>query len=194
MSPDHHSDAIKVLYAAPRLQSLRQSLAGAGYQLHAAWVAEAHGEGSPTRRPDICLVDMDEIDTLGNMDQLKPIAALRIPLVFVAREINPQRQDLCQRLGAMALLPDDVDAAALAASLRLWVERDREMRALRASELRLQDALLTTRSVSQAVGVLAERHKVPVTNAFQLLRAHARDGRKRIEDMAKELVPQKAMS
>ncbi len=182
-----------MLYAAPRLQSLHQSLVDAGYQLHAVWTAEAHGEVSPAQRPDICLVDMDEIDTLGGISKLKPAVALRIPMVFVAHEITPQRQDLCQRLGAMALLPDDVDAAALAASLRLWVERDRDMRTLRESALRLQEALLSTRSVSHAVGILAERHKVPITSAFQLLRAHARDGRKRIEDMAKELAPQ-AMS
>jgi AmiR/NasT family two-component response regulator len=180
---------LKVLYVTSRLVRIRQSLEEAGYRLI---TAAASGVVAVTARgecPDIALVDLDEMEDSGVLSTLEPSVALRIPLVFVTRCLTSHRQDLSRRLGAMALLPDGVDPVALAATLRLWVDRDREMKVLRASELRLLDALSTSRSVSHAVGVMAERHSLPLTNAFELLRSQARNARKRIDEFAKEVRP-----
>jgi len=189
------SDAgpVKVLYAAPRLIRIRQSLEEAGYRLITVGAPDIAALTAPDQRPDISLVDLDEMEDIGGTSPLGSIDAMRIPVVFVTRQVTPQRQDMCLRIGAMALLPEDANPAALAASLRLWVDRDREMKALRASELRLQDALLDARCVSHAVGMMAERHNVPVATAFQLLRSQARAARKRIEEFAKEVTPTAAI-
>jgi AmiR/NasT family two-component response regulator len=169
-----------------------QKLKAGGCVLHAL----AEGASWPSRwgdfTPDACVFHLDDLEAFGGVSALQRIVAV-MPLVLLARDITPAHQDMGQRIGAMALLPADVDGKALSASLRLWVARDKELKALREAESKLRDALSDTRSVCHAVGVLAERHQLPVKEAFQMLRGHARGARKRMTELAREILPQGAL-
>jgi AmiR/NasT family two-component response regulator len=196
MNHTHLAVSVKVLCAAPRLGHIQRLLQEAGCRLRMANVPELTSLSMNEGDIDICLLDLDDMDDTGigsHVHQLKSMAS-NVPIVLITKEVNPQRQQLCQRIGGMALLSHNVDVQALTTSLMLWVERDREMKALRSSELRLQEALAKARCVSHAVGVLAERHGISVNDAFQLLRTQARGARRRIEDVAQEVMPHKALS
>jgi two-component system, response regulator PdtaR len=158
--------------------------------------ALAGGEPCPSRWgdsvPDVCVLHLDDLEAFGGVPALQRVVAV-MPLVLLARDITPAHQHLGLCVGAMALLPANVDGKALSTSLRLWVARDKELKALREAESKLRDALSETRSVCHAVGVLAERHQLPLNEAFQMLRGHARGARKRMTDLARDILPQGAL-
>jgi transcriptional regulator with GAF, ATPase, and Fis domain len=63
-------------------------------------------------------------------------------------------------------------------------------RSLYQSELlsaQLQNALTSRITIEQAKGVLAERHKITVDEAFTLLRGHARSANRHLSDLAREV-------
>ena len=59
---------------------------------------------------------------------------------------------------------------------------------LRDSEFHLNRALSQARATSVAIGVLMERHRLDEDAAFQMLRAKARASRRKLADLAEELV------
>jgi hypothetical protein len=63
-----------------------------------------------------------------------------------------------------------------------------EYAALRLSVSQLQHALLARVVVEQAIGVLAERHRLAPRTAFERLRQAARSRGRRVHDLARELV------
>jgi AmiR/NasT family two-component response regulator len=189
---DTRTIPIRVLFAAPQLREVRKSLEAAGCQLQTLSISEITSTANLDQDSDILLVDLDDIGHLDVFAHLHSLNASHIPMVLITKEVDQKRQALCQKIGAMALLPDDVDSATLAASLRLWVERGREIKALRTSESHLQNALISARCISHATGVLAERHKISVNEAFLLLRSQAREARKRIEEIASEITAKRA--
>lgn len=193
MSQTRRAAPITVLYAGNRAQHFSQTLERAGCALHLTEAAELASMTWPIPQSDACLLDIDHLDIGDCLPALQRIAST-MPVVLLTGAAGSLQQDLCQRIGATALLPNNVDAQALTASLQLWVERDHEMKVLRDSASRLQNALVSARCVSHAVGVLAERHQLPIDKAFQLLRSHARDARKRVVDLAREVVPQSSFS
>lgn len=66
--------------------------------------------------------------------------------------------------------------------------RDREVRESRALADQLGQALTSRIVIEQAKGVLAARLSLPVDAAFTVLRAHARSHRRRLPEVAREVV------
>jgi hypothetical protein len=99
-------------------------------------------------------------------------------------------------LGALALfgtgVPPDDDLLALGRSLAeaaaLSLLREREAAATRTLAAQLEHALASRVVIEQAKGVLAAKLSVPVTEAFALLRRHARSQRRRLPDVAHDVV------
>jgi ANTAR domain len=78
----------------------------------------------------------------------------------------------------------EFDGAELAAELeRLVIYADAQER--KASQL--QSALESRVVIEQAIGMLAERYNIPFTDAFELLRAGARNTRQHVRAIAEEL-------
>jgi AmiR/NasT family two-component response regulator len=83
---------------------------------------------------------------------------------------------------------DRVDGHALSPQLaaemeRLVVYADAQERKVR----QLQAALDSRVVIEQAIGILAERFDLPFPDAFELLRAAARDSRREVRALAQEL-------
>jgi hypothetical protein len=78
--------------------------------------------------------------------------------------------------GSLTLLPTSADAPGDATEF--LIERTRQ----------LEVALSSRIVIEQAKGLLAERHGVPVDEAFQRLRQEARNSRRRIHDVAADVV------
>jgi len=83
---------------------------------------------------------------------------------------------------------DGVDARALPAQVaaemeRLVVYADAQERKVS----QLQAALDTRVVIEQAIGILAERFVLPLTDAFEVIRAAARNSRREVRAVAEEL-------
>ena len=137
--------------------------------------------------PDVVIVDGEVL--------AEPVAAQAITelsqhtaVVLVTDESAPWPAALDDGLRAMALLPHPIEIAALLANLPLWVQRHREAWSLRKAEADLLAALLSSRRISSAVGMLAERHGISIDEAFNRLRNQARARRQRTEDLAQGIV------
>jgi len=68
------------------------------------------------------------------------------------------------------------------------LERDRRLRESRALADQLGHALTSRVVIEQAKGMLAARLSVPVDEAFRILRAHARSHRRRLAEVAADVV------
>jgi hypothetical protein len=100
-------------------------------------------------------------------------------------------------LGALVLLgpgstPLDADLLALGRALgdaAGWtLERDRRLRETRTLAGQLEHALSSRVIIEQAKGTLAARHSISVDEAFRILRSHARSRRRRLTEVASEVV------
>jgi hypothetical protein len=68
------------------------------------------------------------------------------------------------------------------------LELDRRLRETRALADQLSQALTSRIVIEQAKGTLAARHSISVDEAFRVLRSHARSHRRRLADVAQEVV------
>lgn len=86
------------------------------------------------------------------------------------------------------LTRDDVrvgQALADVATIGILAQRGLEHADLIAAQL--QNALNSRITIEQAKGVLAERHKIPVDEAFAILRRYARENNLRMSDLARDV-------
>ncbi|TNC20990.1 ANTAR domain-containing protein [Amycolatopsis alkalitolerans] len=88
-----------------------------------------------------------------------------------------------------ALSPGDcaTGAALSTVAASLLLDR-RELDTARTRTTQLQTALDTRIAIEQAKGVLTERHALTPEAAFELIRAFARRDRRRIDDVAREVI------
>ncbi len=66
--------------------------------------------------------------------------------------------------------------------------RAEELRKLRAAESHLSSALNSNRTISLAVGVIMERHRLQQKEAFEILRFFTRSHRCKISEVAADVV------
>jgi response regulator NasT len=90
--------------------------------------------------------------------------------------------------GALGYLVKPMDVTQIVPSIEAALARAAELRKLRDSEAHLNQALSANRDTATAVGVVMERYRLRRQEAFDALRVHARSQRRRLEDVAVEMV------
>jgi AmiR/NasT family two-component response regulator len=168
----------------PELQAALQ-MAGHRVQRFAAQSLPHIGAMLPA--PDVAIIDCEAIADRATTQAVTELSQ-SIPLVLLTTDSAAGQGTLKDGLRAVALLQHPIQAASLLASLPLWVRRHRESVALRMAEADLLAALLSSRRISSAVGMLAERHSISVDEAFNRLRSQARANRQRTEELAQHIV------
>jgi response regulator NasT len=90
--------------------------------------------------------------------------------------------------GAVGFVVKPVDAAHLLPAFEAGLARADEIRQLRRTELNLNAALAAGRETSLAVGLLMGRFHADRNTAFEVLRDHARSSRRKINEVADQLL------
>lgn len=90
--------------------------------------------------------------------------------------------------GALCYLVKPVEVSQLIPAIEAAKGRAAEIHQLRETEQQLNTALSNSRRISVAVGLLMERHGVGEQQAFEQLRAYARRYRRKVADVADEVV------
>lgn len=111
-----------------------------------------------------------------------------LPFIFLSAYEDPETVSEAIRYGALTYLVKPVQSNQLVPVLNAAMARGRELHQLREHRDQLERAVQGSRSVSIAVGLVMERAGVGRDEAFNRLRRHARDHRRRLEDVAEELL------
>jgi len=111
-----------------------------------------------------------------------------VPIVLMS--VSSDETVVCNAIaaGALGFLNKPVEARQLLATVRVAMQRGRDVGALRVQMKHLDTALQSGRNVSVATGLLMARFRIGREEALERMRRHARSNRIRLEEVAAELL------
>lgn len=170
------------------LATLGSGLEQAGYAVQACASAEEARRVIAVEMPDIAVLDVRMPDTTGLELARELHENLDIPFIFLSAfsEANVVLQ--AAQYGALGYVVKPVDIPQLAPTIEAALARAADLRKLGETGSQLQTALKENREVSVAVGLLMERRRLDRQQAFDALRAIARSQRRKIGEVANELI------
>jgi response regulator NasT len=162
----------------------------AGYDtVKAASAAEAL-QRVAEREADIALALLDI--SMPGMSGLELALRLKehtsVAFMFLSSVDDAETARQAASHGAVGFVVKPVDAARLLPSFESALARADEIRQLRRTEANLNAALAAGRETSRAVGLLMTRFQTDRNTAFEVLRDHARSTRRKVNEVAEQLV------
>ena len=170
------------------LQFLGAVLGHAGYDTVAASSGEEALALIAAREPDMALLDI----TMPGMSGLELARHLNehsaVPFMFLSAIGDSESSRQAAAYGAVGYVVKPVDAERLMPAFEAGLARADEIRQLRRTEVNLNAALAAGRETSLAVGLLMGRFLTDRNTAFEVLRDHARSSRRKINEVADQLL------
>lgn len=169
-------------------QLVSHVLEQAGYQVMAATSGAQALQIAIDHQPDLVSLDV-EMPGMSGLEvgrNLKEHTA--IPFMFVSShtELDVVKQALDH--GAIGYLTKPFVPAQILPGFAAALARAEDIRRLQRSEINLTNALASGRETSMAVGLLIARFQVDRDTAFETLREYARSNRRKINELARELL------
>ena len=170
------------------LAFLAEVIGHAGYDTVSASSAEEALSVVAAGEPDLALLDI----TMPGMSGLDLAARLKantsVPFMFLSAVDDAESARQAAAYGAVGYLVKPVDAARLMPAFEAGVARADDIRQLRRTEVNLNAALAAGRETSLAVGLLMCKFQTDRNTAFEVLRDHARSSRRKINEVADQLL------
>jgi response regulator NasT len=141
-----------------------------------------------TLRPDLAILDINMPDLTGTEVARQIQAEAGIPFIFLSAHDESAIVSQAVAAGALGYLVKPVELPRIVPTVQAALSRASEIQRLRTSEANLSTALAVGRETSIAIGILMERHHLSQESAFEALRTHARTGRRKLSDVAAEIV------
>lgn len=172
------------------LEFLSTVLRHAGYDTIEAASAPEALQRIAERESDIALALLDI--SMPGMSGLDLARRLRdhtgVPFMFLSAVDDAETARTAATHGAVGFLVKPIDATHLLPALESALARADEIRQLRRTEVNLNAALAAGRETSLAVGLLMARFQTDRNTAFEVLRDHARSNRRKINEVAEQMV------
>ena len=169
------------------LRTLAQGLRKAGYRVSEAESAEEAMQACRNNPPDLAVLDI-RMHGMSGLELGHWLAGHGIAFLFLTAYDDKAFVHEAQQAGALGYQVKPVDVPHLIPSLETALARAQDLKKLRESEEKLIATLKDNREVSTAVGLLMERHGLDTEQAFEQLRAQARQQRKKALDVARALL------
>lgn len=170
------------------LATLGSGLDQVGYAVQVCASAEEAKRIVAIEAPDIAVLDVRMPGTSG-LDLAQVLRdAFGIPFIFLTAYSEAEVVMQAAQHGALGYVVKPVDIAQLVPAIEAALARAADLRKLREAGSQLQTALNESREVSMAVGLLMERRRLDRKQAFELLRTTARSQRRRIGEVAHEMI------
>jgi two-component system, response regulator PdtaR len=180
--------AARVLLAQPDAP-VRSVLVGL---LEAAGFVVLHTATHPTQPPPDIAVVWLTTSTPGQacegLGVAQALTQAHIPFIAVAPDTGDTLRRVAIELGAIGYVIQPVDANVLVPLIRAGLQWFAKWRRLGEEHRALLEALVESRSIGTAVGIIAERHQLTPQCAFERLRRKARDERRTVADLAAGVV------
>lgn len=134
---------------------------------------------------DVNMPGMSGLELARNLRQ-----ETAIPFMFLSSLDDMEIVNQATRYGALGYLVKPVNHSQLLPAITAALARANDIRQLRDNETSLTAALDAGRETSMAVGLLMVRYRLNRHLAFQKLRDQARSQRRKISEVAKEMLQQ----
>jgi AmiR/NasT family two-component response regulator len=170
------------------LTLITKGLKNAGYQVIAASDGDEAVRLGCEEKPDLAVLDirMPGIFGIEAARQLRDNAG--IDSIFLTAYADKEVVELAIREGALGYLVKPVDTHQLIPSIEAALNRSHELRRLHENEINLTEAIKRNREISVAIGIYMERFNLSEQVAFENLRDYARSERRKLVEVAHELV------
>lgn len=171
------------------LATLGEGLRQAGYRVAtASSVEEAEdvlaGGGIDLAILDVRMPGLSGIDLAWRLHD----ANNDVPFIFLTAYSDEELVEQASEAGAMGYVVKPADPDRLVPAIEAAFARAADVRKLRETGRQLQTALDADRDVSLAIGILMERRRLGRQEAFELLRGQARTERRKLIELAREIV------
>lgn len=170
------------------LAFLGEVLRHAGHETMLASSAEEALQLIAVREPDLALLDI-HMPGMSGLELAKHLhAETAVPFMFLSGSGTSDSGRQAASYGAVGYVVKPVDEARLMPAFEAGLARADEIRQLRRTELNLNAALAAGRETSLAVGLLMGKFQTDRNTAFEVLRDHARSSRRKINEIANQLL------
>lgn len=171
------------------LATLSRGLRDMGYQVSTAEsVDDAEALLTGGLRPDLAIVDV----RMPGRDGLELVERLRnlehIPFLMLSAFSDTQNVERASGFGALGYLVKPMDVVQIRPTIEAALQRAQEIDQLRQSRAQLQEALDGDRSINVATGITMMQYRLPRAAAFELLRSASRSQRRKLAELAKEVI------
>jgi len=170
------------------LATLLQGLQQAGYVVFQASSGKEALQLAMTHAPDLAILEvrMPHMSGIELAQRLKQ--DFQIPFLFLSAYGDSDIVRQAVEQGAVGYLVKPVDTLQIIPAIEAGLARAAEIQRLQRAETDLSVAISIGRDTNIAVGLLMEQRRLSRTDAFELLRRHARAQQRKIQDVAGELV------
>lgn len=170
------------------LDFLGEVLRHAGYDTIQASSAEQALQAIAVREPDLALLDI-HMPGMNGLELAKQLhATTSVPFMFLSGRGDADAGKQAASYGAVGFVVKPVDEKHLMPAFTAGLARADEIRQLRRTELNLNAALAAGRETSLAVGLLMCKFQTDRNTAFEVLRDHARSNRRKVNEVADQLL------
>jgi response regulator NasT len=170
------------------LATLARGLERQGYEVVAVESKAGAVEAFAAQPTDVAVLDVRLAEGTG-LELARELAGqYPVPVIFLSAFDDRDYVERAVAEGGYAYLVKPVTAAQIAPVIEMVLARGREFAAMRQSEDHLRSALERERQVSMAVGLVMERARLGSREAFDLLRSRARAERRRVVDVAGDII------
>jgi len=170
------------------LGTLADGLRDAGYEVITATNGIEAAALCKQEAPDLAILD----HRMPGLSGVEVAAILRtetqVPFLFLSAYGDPEIVDRATQEGALGYIVKPIDLPQILPMIHAALARGQQIQQLQVSETNLNQALAERREISIAVGVLMERRQLVAGEAFDSLRDAARSQRRKMGDVAGELV------
>ncbi|HED35912.1 MAG TPA: response regulator [Gammaproteobacteria bacterium] len=170
------------------LTSLARELRNAGYTIFEVNDGCEAIRLCAEKQPDIAVLDIRMPDMDGIEIGYKLQKLTGTPFLMLSAYGDSELVEKATDLGALGYLIKPIDIKQLIPTIEAALKRSVQIKKLQESESRLVSTLKKNQLTSTAVGVVMERHHLSRDAAFEKLRKHARSERRKLTEIAAELV------
>lgn len=170
------------------LATLTKGLTVAGYEVIQARDGQDAIEKAREHKPELALLDirMPHITGIDAAAILKD--ELQICSIFLSAYDDKELVERAVRDGAIGYLVKPVEIRQIIPAIEAGLKRSSDILGLEKKKRDLVNALENNKSISVAIGILMERYHLGEIDAFDAIRNFARSERKKLLEIAEELV------
>jgi response regulator NasT len=170
------------------LSSIAEGLEQAGYAVLKADSGTEAVRIAAEQSPDLVVMDV----RMPGMSGVEAARIIReqagIAVLFLSAYDDEAMVKGAVAEGGLGYLVKPVKPNQLAASIEAALARAADIKGLRSAEANLNAALKSDRNVGVAMGLVMERYRVTRVAAFEALRSRARSQRRKLGEVAAEIV------